>query len=140
MTPIQAPALLAARVLLSLIFIVSGVQKITGYEGTAGYMEMMGVPSILLPLAILVEVGAGLAVLVGWQTRVAALLLAGFSVISGYLFHFAAINGADPMADMTQQIMFMKNVTIAGGFLALIATGPGAWSLDARRTLQLATA
>jgi putative oxidoreductase len=129
---LQAPVLFVARALLSLIFILSGVQKITGYSGTAGYMEMMGVPSILLPIALLVEVGGGLALLVGWQTRLAALALAGFSVVAGYLFHWLAITGADAMADMTQQIMFMKNVTIAGGMLAIIGTGPGAWSLDAR--------
>jgi putative oxidoreductase len=129
---LQAPALLAARVLLSLIFILSGLQKITGYSGAAGYMDAMGVPSILLPLAILVEVGGGLALLVGWQTRLAALALAGFSVIAGYLFHYLAIGGTDAMADMTQQIMFMKNVTIAGGMLAIIGAGPGAWSVDAR--------
>lgn len=140
MTNIQAPAMLAARVLLSFLFILSGVQKITGYAGTAGYMEMMGVPTILLPLAILVELGGGIALLVGFQTRIAAVLLAGFSVVAGYLFHYAAISGADPMADMMQQIMFYKNVTIAGGMLAVIAAGPGAWSLDARRSPALATA
>jgi putative oxidoreductase len=132
MSQIQAPALLAARVLLSFLFIMSGIQKITGYAGTAGYMEMMGVPAILLPLAILVEVVGGFAILAGWQTRIAAVLLAGFSVVTGLLFHYAAVSGQDAMADMTQTIMFMKNITIAGGFLALAASGPGAWSLDAR--------
>jgi putative oxidoreductase len=132
MTQLQAPALLAARVLLSLIFIVSGIQKITGYADTAGYMAMMGVPAVLLPVAIAIELGGGLAILFGWQTKISAILLAGFSVVAGYLFHYAAIGGQDAMADMTQQIMFMKNVTIAGGFLALFATGPGAWSLDGR--------
>jgi putative oxidoreductase len=132
MTQFQAPALLGARVLLSFMFIMSGLQKITGYADTAGYMEAMGVPSLALPLAIVVEVGAGLAVLLGWQTRAAAVLLAGFSVVTGVLFHFNAINGQDAMADMMQTIMFMKNLTIAGGFLAIVAIGAGAWSLDAR--------
>jgi putative oxidoreductase len=132
MTALQAPLLLASRVLLSIIFIMSGFQKITGYAGTAGYMEAMGVPAILLPLAIAVELGAGIALLVGWQTRIAAVLLAGFSVVAGYLFHYAAIAGQDQMADMMQMIMFMKNVTIAGGLLALVAVGAGAWSVDAR--------
>ncbi|WP_181705951.1 DoxX family protein [Chthonobacter rhizosphaerae] len=139
MTQLTAPALLAARVLLSLIFILSGFQKITGYAGTVGYMEAMGVPGALLPLVILTELGGGLAILVGFQTRIAAILLAGFTVIAGYLFHYVAITGADPMADMMQQIMFMKNVTIAGGFLALFASGAGAWSLDARRGRELVT-
>jgi putative oxidoreductase len=132
MTAYQAPILLAARVLLSFIFLLSGFGKIADYAGTAGYMEFMGVPSALLPVAIVVEVGAGLAVLVGYQTRIASLLLIGFCVVSGYLFHFLAITGTDAMADLTQQIMFMKNLTISGGFLALIASGPGAWSLDAK--------
>ncbi|WP_075218057.1 DoxX family protein [Mongoliimonas terrestris] len=140
MTQFSAPALLAARVLLSLIFILSGFQKITGYSGTVGYMEAMGVPGILLPLAILTELGGGLAILVGYQTRIASILLAGFTVIAGYLFHYAAITGTDAMADMMQQIMFMKNVTIAGGFLALFVSGAGAWSLDARSGRALATA
>lgn len=136
----QAPTLLAARVLLSAIFITSGFQKITGYADTAGYMEFMGVPTVLLPLAILIEIGGGLAILVGFQTRLAAIALAGFSVAAGYLFHYAAITGEDAMGDMMEMIMFMKNLTIAGGFLALFAAGPGAWSLDGRRTARPAFA
>ncbi|WP_425305378.1 DoxX family protein [Chthonobacter albigriseus] len=140
MAQLTAPALLAARVLLSFMFILSGIQKITGYAGTVGYMEAMGVPGVLLPLAILTEVVGGIAVLVGWQTRIAAFLLAGFSVVAGYLFHYAAIGGQDAMADMMQQIMFFKNLAIAGGFLALVGVGAGAWSLDARSGRELATA
>jgi putative oxidoreductase len=132
MTALQAPLLLAARVLLSIIFISSGFSKITGYAGTAGYMEAMGVPGVLLPLAIVVELVGGLALLFGWQTRIAALLLAGFTVVAGYLFHYAAIGGQDQMADTMQWIMFMKNVTIAGGLLAIVAVGAGAWSVDAK--------
>jgi putative oxidoreductase len=141
MTAFQAPLLLASRVLLSLIFITAGFSKITGYAGTAGYMEAMGVPAILLPAAIAVELLGGLALLFGWQARVSALLLAGFSVVAGYLFHYAAIGGQDQMADTMQWIMFMKNVTIAGGLLAIVAVGAGAWSVDARAgSGRLATA
>ncbi|MFN8831770.1 MAG: DoxX family protein [Labrys sp. (in: a-proteobacteria)] len=126
-TSTQTFALLAARVLLALIFIVSGVSKIFGYAGTVGYMEAMGVPGILLPLVILVELVGGLAILVGFQTRIAAIALAGFTLLAGFLFHY---NPADQM----QTIMLMKNLAIAGGFLAILASGPGALSVDGRRT------
>lgn len=126
-TATQTAALLAARVLLALIFIVSGFSKISGYSGTVGYMEAMGVPGILLPIVILVEVIGGVAILVGFQTRIAAAAQAGFTLLAGFLFHF---NPADQM----QTIMLMKNLAIAGGFLALLATGPGALSIDARRS------
>jgi len=125
-TSTQTFALLAARVLLALIFIVSGVSKIFGYAGTVGYMEAMGVPGILLPLVILVELVGGLAILVGFQTRIAAIALAGFTLLAGFLFHY---NPADQM----QTIMLMKNLAIAGGFLAILASGPGALSVDGRR-------
>lgn len=130
-TVLNAPALLAGRVLLALIFVTAGWQKIGAYDATAGYMQAMGVPGALLPLVILTELGGGLAVLLGFQTRLASLLLAGFCVVSGYLFHYLAIAGTDAMADMTNQIMFMKNLAMAGGFLALAVAGAGAWSVDA---------
>ncbi len=97
----------------------------------------MGVPGGLLPLVILTELGGGILILIGFQTRLASILLAGFCVISGYLFHFLAVTGdpANAMADMTNQIMFMKNLAIAGGFLALFASGAGAWSVDAKKPI-----
>ncbi|MCK4864550.1 MAG: DoxX family protein [Gammaproteobacteria bacterium] len=115
-----------ARLLLAHIFILAGMNKIMGYAGTQGYMESMGVPGILLPLVILVEVGAGLAVLVGWQTRWAAYALAGFTVVSAVIFH-------SNLGDQTQMIMFMKNFAIAGGLLLLADHGAGAFSLDKRK-------
>lgn len=121
---LKAPTDLAGRALLSLIFIVAGYSKIGGYDGTAGYMESMGVPGSLLPLVIITELGGGLAILLGLFTRPVAIALAGFSVISGVIFH----GGADQM----QQIMLMKNVAMAGGFLVLAANGAGAWSIDAK--------
>ena len=119
-------ALLAGRVLISYMFILSGIGKITGLEGNQAYMEMVGVPGILIYPAILVEVLAGLAVLIGYQTRIAAVLLAGFCVLSGFLFHF------DP-ADQMQMISFNKNIAIAGGFLFLVAMGPGSLSVEGRK-------
>ena len=123
---IAAATQLTGRVLMSAIFILAGISKIGAYAGTQGYMESMGVPGILLPAVILLELGGGLAVLVGWQTRMAAFLLAGFSVLSALIFHAN-------LGDQTQSILFMKNLAMAGGFLFLVAGGAGAWSVDARR-------
>ncbi|WP_084861094.1 DoxX family protein [Salibaculum halophilum] len=129
LTPYAAPL---ARLLLSFMFIMSGLQKITGYAGTQQYMEAMGVPGALLPLAIFTEVVGGLALLLGWQARIAAVLLAGFSVLSGVLFHLVPSFGMEGMAAQGEMISFMKNMTIAGGMLMVVAFGAGAWSLDAR--------
>jgi putative oxidoreductase len=114
------------RALIASIFLISGLGKISGYEGTQGYMEAMGVPGALLPLVIAFEVLGAAAIIVGWRTRLIAFLFAGFSVASAVIFHRA-------LGDQTQFIMFMKNLAIAGGFLLLVARGAGEWSLDARR-------
>ncbi len=123
---------LVSRVLLSIIFIISGFGKITGYAGTVAYMEAMHVPGFLLPLVILTEFGGGLAILFGFQTKIVAFLLAGFCVVSGVLFHLMSIthDPAQAMADMNQQINFMKNLAMAGGFLSLMVAGAGRFSID----------
>ena len=89
-------------------------------------MESVGVPGSLLPLVIAVEILASIAVIVGWPTRLAALALAGFCVLSAIFFH-------TDFANQMQMIMFMKNIAIAGGFLILVAHGPGAYALDNRK-------
>ena len=122
----SASASLLARLGLAAIFIMAGLSKISGYEGTVGYMESMGVPGALLPAVIAVEVLGGIAIVIGLFTRLAALGLAVFSIASALLFHFN-------LADQTQFIMFWKNIVIAGGFLLLVANGPGAYSVDAWR-------
>jgi putative oxidoreductase len=94
--------------------------------GTQSFMASMGVPGDLLPLVIAFEIGAGLLVAVGYQARVAAFLLSGFSLVTAVLFH-------GDLADQMQSILFWKNVAIAGGFLFIVANGAGAWSLDDRR-------
>lgn len=116
---------LVARLLLALIFIGAGWSKIGGYEGTQGYMEAMGVPGALLPLVILAELGGGIALLIGLLTRVAGLGLAVFSIVSALLFH------AD-FSNSVEQIMFMKNLAIAGGLLLVVAHGAGRFSIDAK--------
>lgn len=114
------------RVLLSFMYVQSGFGKIAGYAGTTQYMESKGVPGLLLPLVIAVEILAGLAVIVGWQTRWACYALAGFTVLAALLFHWVP-------DDRMQMINFMKNFAIAGGFLVLAAAGPGAFALDNRK-------
>ncbi|MCR3958955.1 DoxX family protein [Aeromonas veronii] len=118
-------ALLAGRVLLALMFVMAGWSKIGGYAGTQGYMEAMGVPGFMLPLVILLELGGGLAVVLGLFTRSLSVLMAGFTLMAAFIFHYQP-------AEQMQMLMFMKNVSVAGGFLALAAAGAGAFSVDAR--------
>ena len=114
------------RLFLSMIFIFSGFTKITGYAATQGYMEAMGVPGMLLPLVIAVELFGGLAILFGFKARLVAILMAGFSVVSALLFHQFWI-------DESQMNPFMKNIAMAGGFLMIFAHGAGAYSIDNKR-------
>ena len=116
---------LGGRILLASLFLISGVGKISAYSATAGFMASAGVPGALLPVVIAVEVLGAAAVIVGWQTRIVAFLLAGFSLLSALIFH-------NDFADQIQMVMFLKNLSIAGGFLVLVAHGAGRFSLDAR--------
>lgn len=126
MTSLARIAEFAGRSFLAAIFLISGLGKIAGYAGTQAFMESAGVPGALLPLVIALEVAGALAVVLGWNTRIAALALAAFSLLAALLFH---VNLQDKM----QMILLLKNVAIAGGFLLLAVHGAGAWSLDARR-------
>lgn len=115
--------LLAARILMPILYIVSGWGKITGYAATAGYMQAMGVPAMLLPLIILLELGGGLAIMFGFLTRFTAFFTAVFTLLTAFLFH-------SNFAEGVNSIMFMKNLTMTGGFLLLGIAGPGVWSID----------
>lgn len=117
---------LLGRALLMSLFLLSGLGKIGAYTATAGYMASVGVPGALLPLVIATEVLGSLAIILGWQTRVVSLLMAGFTLATGVLFH-------NNFADQMQMIMFLKNLSITGAFLMLAANGAGALSLDARK-------
>lgn len=117
---------LAGRILLVAIFLPEAWIKIRGYDAVVGYMEEHDVPGILLPLVIAVEIVAPILIAVGWQTRWAALALAGFSLLTAAFFH------AD-FSDANQELHFWKNLAMAGGFMVLAAHGPGAWALDNRR-------
>jgi putative oxidoreductase len=121
---ISAAALLGARLLMSAIFLHEAFVKIAGFAGAAGYMQAAGLPPVLLPVAIAVELGCGLAILAGAFTRYAALLLAGFCVVTAVLFH-------TKFGETNQLLHFEKNLSMTGGFLALWVAGAGAWSLDA---------
>ena len=125
-------SLLISRIFLAILFIPAGIQKFGTIEGTAGYISAMGLPAgtALAWLAAIFEVVAGIAILVGFQTRIASYLLAAFCLFTGYVFHYSAAAGD---ASGMQMIMFMKNIAVAGGFLALAAAGAGAYSVDAKR-------
>ena len=113
------------RMLMAIMFLQAGISKTFGYAGAQGYMEAAGVPGVLLPLVILTEAGGGLCVLLGLFTRWWAIALAGFCVLAALFFHWHP-------EDQMQMINFMKNITIAGGFLVLAGAGPGALALDNR--------
>ena len=128
----QNPLALLGRILLSLLFITAGYAKLTHFSGTVGYIASSKLPMapLLTALTICVELGGGLLILLGFLTRYAAIVLAGFSILAGIFFHNYWALPADQVANM--QIHFWKNVSIAGGFLSLAAFGAGAFSIDAK--------
>ncbi|MGH6622321.1 MAG: DoxX family protein [Burkholderiaceae bacterium] len=123
---------LIARVFLSLMFLKSGYDKIVGFEGTVGYIGSVGLPmpQVMAVLAIVVELGAGIALVLGFKARWAAAALAVFTVLAAVLFHNYWAMPADKQ--MLQQIMFLKNIAVTGGLLMVMAFGAGAWSVDRR--------
>jgi putative oxidoreductase len=127
---VRAPAFqrvseLTGRILLATLFLISGLGKIGSYAATAGYMSSVGVPSAVLALVIVTEVAGAISIIVGWKTRIAAFLLAGFTLLTAFIFH-------TNFADQIETIMFLKNVSIAGAFLLLMANGAGPLSIDRR--------
>lgn len=131
--PIQNALSLAARLLFGLLFLPAGISKVTGFSGTVGYIASVGLPlpTAAALVAILVEVGGGLALLVGFRTRMAAILLAVFTLAASVYFH--AYWSAPVGEAAVQHLMFYKNMAIVGGLLALAAHGASQWSVDARR-------
>ena len=132
-TALQNAFPLAARLLFVAMFLPAGLNKIAGFSGTAGYIASVGLPlaSVGAVIAIVVEVAGGLALLAGFGTRIAAVVLALFTLVASVFFH--AYWAAPEGQAMVQQLMFFKNLAIVGGLLALAAHGAGRWSLDARR-------
>jgi putative oxidoreductase len=130
---LQNPLSLVGRLLLALLFLPAGISKIGGFAGTVGYIGSKGLPMPELGavIAIVVEVLGGLALIAGFGTRVAALVLAVFTLVATVFFH--AYWAVPAEMQMVQQLMFFKNIAVVGGLLVLAAFGAGGWSLDAKR-------
>ena len=114
---------LVARVFISLIFLLSGINKIGNYEGTVGWMETLGVPGIFLIPAIILEIAAPILIIVGYKVKISAALLSVFCVTTAIIFH-------SDFSDQMQFISFMKNIGLAGGFLFIVVNGAKDFSLD----------
>lgn len=111
------------RIFLSLLFLLEGISKIFNYEGTLEYMENFSVPGYLLTPAIIVEILFPVLLIVGYQTRLSALVLSIFTIVLAIIFH-------SDFSNQMQFISFFKNIAIAGGFIIVLVNGPGIWSLD----------
>jgi putative oxidoreductase len=130
---VRTPLLLLGRVLLALMFVLSGVGKLTDVGGTAAFIASAGLP-LASAIAVLVgvfELVAGLALAVGWRARLAALSLGVFTLLASAIFH--AYWSAPAEAQLIQQLMFMKNLSVAGGMFFVAAAGAGRLSLDSSR-------
>ena len=124
MTTTQKSADLLGRILIAAMFIDTAVPKVGAFAATQAYMASAGVPGALLPAVIALEVLGGIALILGYRTRIVAMVMAAFTVLAALLFHSAP--------DQIQHILLMKNIAIAGGLLIVAAMGAGSWSLDAR--------
>jgi len=124
---------LAARVLMAVLFLPAGLSKLTGFAGTVGYISSVGLPlpAVGAALAVVVEIVGSLALLAGFGTRVAALVLAVFTALASVFFH--AYWAVPAEQAFVTQLLFFKNLAVVGGLMAIAANGAGAWSLDARR-------
>jgi len=127
-------AALIGRILLALIFIIAGFEKIAGYAATARYMANMGMSmvNVFLPLTILVELGGGLLIAIGWKARWAAAIIFLFLIPVTLVFHNPA--GLAAGAAEEQMIHLLKNLSIMGGMLGLFASGPGRFSFDSKKS------
>jgi len=126
MTNLNSNLHVVARVFLGLLFLVAGLGKLGNVDGFAGYIASGGIPAFLAWPAVLFEILAGAAIIAGFQTRLAALALAAFCVVTAVLYHFVP-------ADQMQMTQFLKNLGLAGGYLLLANARSGAFSVDARK-------
>jgi putative oxidoreductase len=133
MNALQNPLALIGRILLAILFVPAGFGKIAGFAGAVGYSTAMGLPlpAVGVAIALVIELFGGLALLIGYRTRLAAIALAVFTLVASFFFH--AYWALPAEQQMMQQLMFFKNIAITGGLLAFAAFGAGAFSLDARR-------
>lgn len=125
MDALERYGMLAARILLAILFLVAGLGKVTNFSGTAAYMAQAGVPaiSLTLPLAVVFELGGGLSILLGYRAKTGAAGLILFTILAAYYFH-------TDFSDMNQQVHFMKNLAIMGGLLSIAVHGAGNISMD----------
>ena len=130
---IQAPLNFAARLLMVALFLPAGIGKLTGFAGTVGYISSVGLPfpTLAAAIALIVEIVGSLALLAGFGTRIAAVVLAAFTLVASFFFH--NYWGVPDDQAFMQQLLFFKNIAVVGGLLAIAAHGAGAWSLDSRR-------
>ena len=121
---------LAGRLLVAYLFIPAGFAKLMGFAGTVGYIKSIGLPlpEVAAAIAIVVELGAGIALLLGYKTRIVAVVLAVFTLVASFFFH--AYWSLPDAQKMMQMLMFNKNLAVVGGLLALAAFGPGRLSID----------
>ena len=114
---------LVGRIFISLVFLLSGFNKIGNYEGTIGWMESFGMPGIFLIPAIILEVGAPILIIIGYKVKISAALLSLFCIATAVIFH-------NDFSNQMQFVSFMKNIALAGGFLFLVVNGAKDSSLD----------
>ena len=134
MNSLHNPFTLIGRCLIGIMFLLAGISKIGAFAGTSGYIASKGLPmpDVLAALTIAVEIGGALALILGVYTRWAALVLAGFTLLAGIIFHnYWSLPAAQ---QSMQQIMFMKNLAITGGLLTIAAWGAGAWSMEGKKS------
>jgi putative oxidoreductase len=127
---------LIGRILLAALFLPAGLSKLSGFEGAVGYIGSVGLPfaSVAAAAAIAVEILGSVALIVGFQTRIAAAVLAVFTIVASVFFH--AFWAAAPEQAFVQQLLFFKNMGVVGGLLVLASSGAGAWSMDAKKAAQ----
>ena len=132
---LKNPLALIGRILIAVMFVPAGFQKVTGFADTVGYASSVGMPlpQMGVAVALVVEILGGLALLLGWGTRWAALLLGFFTLVATFFFHNFWSVPAD--AAMVQELMFWKNIAVVGGLLGFAAHGGGDWSVDGRKAV-----
>lgn len=130
---LKNPLDLLGRVLIALLFLPAGIGKISGFAGTVAYATSAGMPmpQVAVAIGLVIEIAGGLAILLGWQIRWAALILGFFTLVASFFFH--NFWGVPAEAAGVQQLLFWKNIAVVGGLLGYAAHGAGAWSMDARK-------
>ena len=127
---------LIGRLMFVALFLPAGLSKLSGFEGTVGYIESVGLPlpALAAAAALALEIFGSIALLIGFQTRFVAAVLAIFTLVATLFFH--AFWAVAPEQAFVQQLLFFKNIGVIGGLLVLASSGAGAWSLDAKKQAE----